>query len=107
MWQYYRDEPNVDLAISESFKSKIKITGKTPSADNEKDVEIMVALKYLSNFWRTLEMSLINWEVTLILTWSSTCVFTNSTGAGTFEINDTKIYVPVVTLSTQDNFKLL
>ena len=67
----------------------------------------MVPLKYLSSFWRTLEMPLINCEVNLILTWSSTCVITNSTGAGTFEITDAKLYVPVVTLSTQDNSKLL
>ena len=44
----------------------------------------MVSLKYLSNFWRTLQMPLINFEVNLILTWSSTYVITNSTGAGTF-----------------------
>ena len=56
LWQYYRDEPNNNLADSEPFKSKIKITGKTPNDCNEKDVEIMVLLKYLSNFWRTLEM---------------------------------------------------
>ena len=67
----------------------------------------MVPLKYLSNFWRALEMSLINCEVNLILTWSSTCLITNSTGALTFEITDTKLYVPLVTLSTQDNSKLL
>ena len=83
-WQYYRDEANDNLVDSESFKSKIKITGKTPAGGNEKDVEIMVLLKYLSYFWRTLEMLLINFEVNLILTWSSTCVITNSTGAGTF-----------------------
>ena len=70
LWQYYRDEPNDNLENSESFRSKIKITGKTPNDDNEKDVEIMVPLKYLSNFWRTLEMPLINCEVNLILTWS-------------------------------------
>ena len=67
----------------------------------------MVPLKYLSNFWRTLEMPLINCEVNLILTWSSTCVITNSNSAGTFEITDTKPYVPVVTSSTQENTKLL
>ena len=50
LWQYYRDEPNDNLADSESFKSKIKITGRTPVGGNEKDVEIMVPLKYLSNF---------------------------------------------------------
>ena len=52
-------------------------------------------------------MPLINSEVNLILTWSLTCVITNSTGAGTFEITDTKLYVPVVTLSTKENAKLL
>ena len=67
----------------------------------------MVSLKYLSNFWRTLEMPLINCEVNLIFTCSSTCVNNNSTGAGTFEITDTKVSVPVVTLSTQDNSNLL
>ena len=110
LWQYYRDEANNNLADSESFKFKVKITGKTPNDDNEKDVEIMVPLKYLSNFYinkRTLELPLINCEVNLILTWSSTCVITNSTGAGTFEITDTKLYVPVVTLSTKENAKLL
>ena len=107
LWQYYRDEPNNNLADSESFKFKVKITGKIPANDNEKDVEIMVPLKYLSNFWRTLEMPLINCEVNLILTWSSTCVITNSTGAGTFEITGTKLYVPIVTLSTKENAKLL
>ena len=70
LWQYFRDEPDDNLEDSESFKSKIKITGKTPDDDNEKDVEIIVPLKYLSNVWRTLEMPLINCEVNLILTWS-------------------------------------
>ena len=98
LWQYYRGEPNDNLADSESFKSKIKITGKTPDNGNEKYVEIMVPLKYLSNFWGTLEMPLIKCEVNLILRWSSACVITNSTGAGTFKITATKLYVPVVTL---------
>ena len=70
----------------------------------------MVPLKYLSNFWRTLEMPLINCEVNLILTWSANCVivYTNVANQGaTFEITETNLYVPVVTLSTQDNAKLL
>ena len=107
LWQYYKDEPNDNLADSESFKSKVKITGSTPAGGNTKDVKIIVPLKYLSNFWRTLEMPLINCEVNLILTWSKDCVITNSTGAGKFKITETKLYVPVVTLSTQDNAKLL
>ena len=70
----------------------------------------MVPLKYLSNFWRTLEMPLINCEVNLILTWSSNCVLAATTiqnQAATFEITDTKLYVPVVTLSTQENTNFL
>ena len=54
LWQYYIDEPNNNLTDFELFKSIIKITGKTPAAGNEKDVEIMAPLKYLCNFWRTL-----------------------------------------------------
>ena len=107
LYQYYKDEPNNNLADSESFKSKVKITGKTPAAGNTKDVEIIVPLKYLSNFWRTLEMSLINCEVNLILAWSKDFFITNSEGEGKFAITETKLYVPVVTLSTQDNAKLL
>ena len=83
------------------------MTGNTRADGNTKDVEIMVPLKYLSNFWRTLEIPLINCKVNLILTWSLTCVITTSTGAGICEITETKLYVPVVTLSTQDNTKLL
>ena len=52
-------------------------------------------------------MALINCEVSIFLTWSSTCVITNSTGERRFAITDTELYVPVVTLSTQDNAKLL
>ena len=55
LWQYYKDVPNDNIGQSESFKSKIKITGETPAACNTEDVEIIVPLKYLSNFWRTLE----------------------------------------------------
>ena len=78
--------------------------------DGRIDVEIMVPLKYLSNFWRTLEMSLINCEVELILTWSGNCVIIYNDVANqvpTFTITETNLYVPVVTLSTQDNAKLL
>ena len=75
-----------------------KITGKTPAGGNTKDVEIIVLLKYLSNFWNTLEMPLINCEVELMLTWSKDCVFTNSTGEGKSAITETKPYIPVVTL---------
>ena len=107
LWQYYKDEPSDNLIDSELFKFKIKVTGNTPADGNTKDVEIIVTLKYLSNFWRTLEMSLIFCEVNLILKWSSNCVITNFIGTGRFAIRDTKLYVPVVAFSTQDNTKLL
>ena len=81
--------------------------GETPAAGNTKDNEIIVPLKYLSNFWRTLEMSLINCETELILTWSKDCVIPSGTGETKFQISETILYVPVVNLSTQDNAKLL
>ena len=70
----------------------------------------MVPLKYLNNVWRTLEMSVINCEINLILTWPANCVIISADVANqnaTFESRDTKLYVPVVNLSTQDNSKLL
>ena len=93
---------------SASFKFKQKITGS--AGDNgTKTVHIMVTLKHVGNFCRTLEMSVINCEINLILTFSANCVISNSAAnqATTFSITDTTIYVPVVTLSTQDNVKLL
>ena len=117
LWEYCKDVParnaDDDIVIfaedntTDSFKFKAKITDQTGN-DGTKDVEIMVPLKYLSNFWRTLEMPLINCEVNLILTWSSNCVLIATAiqnQTATFEITDTKIYVPVVTLSTQENTK--
>ena len=86
LWQYYKDDPNNNLENSESFTFKMKITGNTPNDGNTKDVEIMVPLKYLSNFWRTLEMPIINCEVEFILTWSKNYVINNSTGEGKFAI---------------------
>ena len=65
-------------------------------------------MKFLENSWNAINgMPLINCEVNLILIWSSNCVMSNSAGAGTFAKTSTKLYVPVVTLSTQDNVKLL
>ena len=107
LWQYYKDNPNGNVTQSESFKSKTETTGKTPADGNTKDVQIIVPVKYLSNFWRTLEMPLIDCEVNLILTWTRTCVISSATGKAKFKITETKVYVPVVTLSTQDNVKLL
>ena len=53
LWRYYKDDPNDNIKQSESFKSKIRIMGKIPAAGNTKDVEVIVPLKYLSNFWNS------------------------------------------------------
>ena len=103
----YRDDPNDNITQFESFKYKVDITGKAPAAGNIKDVEIAVSLRYLSNFWRTLELSLIICETNFILTLSEDCIISSATRATKIKITDTKHYVPVVTLSTQDNAKLL
>ena len=120
LWQYYRDIPainsNGDIVdfsganATDSFNFKTKITGHADNNRRINNVEIMVPLKYLSNFWRTLEMPLINCEVNLILTWSADCVIIYTNVANqipTFTITETNLYVPVATLSTQDNAKLL
>ena len=125
-WQYCQEIPAVNNAgnivdfnganatDSVNFKAKMLIQKmlKTGQANNDGiiNVEIMFPLKYLSNFWKTLEMPLINCEVELILTWSSSCVIIYTDVADqvpTFTITETNLYVPVVTLSTQDNAKLL
>ena len=119
LWQYCKDIPAVDNNnaivnftdnnLTDSLNFKVKMTGQTGD-DGTKNIEIMVPLKYLSNFWRTLEMSFINCENNLLLTWSQNYVIVSTNVANqnaTFAITDTKLYVPVVTLSTQDNFKVL
>ena len=132
---------NKNVINSESFKYKTSITGSTYNVDaritndadnlvnnpncdanksGKKEVEIAVPSKYLSNFWRSLNMPLINCEVSLTLTWSENCVITSlerraitntridtSPTSTTFKITDTKLYVPVVTLSTKDDNNFL
>ena len=118
-WQCYKDIPAVNNVsnivdftatnTTESFKFKTKITGQTNN-NGRIDVETIVPLKYVSNFWRTLEMPLINCEVELILTWSAGCVIIHTDVANqvpTFTTTETNLYVTAVTLSTQDNAKLL
>ena len=123
IWQYYKDIPAVNNSgtivdfnganATDSFNFKTKITGQTDNNGRIDNVEIMVPLKCLSNFWRTLEMPSVNCEINLILTWSADCViiYTNfGNQVPTFAITETKktnLYVPIVTLSTQDNSKLL
>ena len=86
-----------DFIVNDSFNLKEKLIGQT--GDNgTQNVEIMVPLKNMIELWRTLEMLLVNCDVTLDLSWSQ---------ATTFSITDTKLYLPAVTLSTQDNAKVL
>ena len=129
---YYRDEPNrgfnnnntyrisYSFKDSDSFNYKTSITGQLENDDEEKeDIKIVVSLTYLSNYWRTLHIPLINCEVSLDLTWSKNCALPskatrnalaaegdnpavaqiNNPTDAVFEITDCKLYVPVVTLS--------
>ena len=120
LWQYCKEIPAVNddgdivdfngANATDSFNFKTKTTGQTDNNEIINNVEIMVPLKYLSNFWRTLEMSLINCEFNLLLTWSTNCVILYTNVANqipTFTITETNLFVPVVTLSTQVNAKLL
>ena len=119
LWQYCKDIPainnnnaTVDFSnenLTGSFNFKVKMTGQTGNIGT-KNVEIMVPLNHLSNFWRTLEIPLINCEVNLMLTWSENCAIISTDVANqiaTFAITDTKLSVPVVNLLTQDNAKEL
>ena len=81
LWQYYKDDRHDNIAQFASFKCKIKITGKTLPAGNTKDFCISS-----KDFWRTFEMPVIICEVSLIFTWSSTCVISSATGETKFEI---------------------
>ena len=105
LYQYKRDEPPEDDAVadltannSDSFKYKIKLLGNIPqlAADAARvgrlNVKIVVLLKYLSNFFRSLEMPLINCKIKLNLTWKKECVLSTDAGDAVFIINDTKLY---------------
>ena len=135
LWNYYRDEPSNPLSSnSESFKYKTSITGNTYNISDDEDnydankvgkneAKIVIPLKYLSNFWRTLDIPLINCEVEIILTWTKNCVLADMTVRAVgnnndppaivaptgleFKITDKKLYVPVVNLSKEDDIKLL
>ena len=131
LWNYYRDEPSNPLSSnSKSFEYKTSVTGKTYNigADEEgydankvgkNETEVVIPLKYLRNFWRSLNVPLINCEVELILTCSKNCVLPDMTVNALanpaiiapteleFNITDTKVYVPVVSLSKENDIKLL
>ena len=114
LWQYCKEIPVVNkkgnIVATDSLNFKTKIKGQTNDDGRIDNVEIIVPLKYLSNFWKTLEIPLINCEVELILTWSADCVIIYSNVVNQvpiFTVTETNLYVPVVILSTQDNAKLL
>ena len=135
LFNYYRDEPkehtigdgnnsiNISIRNSKSFDYKTKIVGSLAAGELEKDdVEIDIPLKYLGNFWRSLDIPLINCEITLILSWYKECVLVgrafrgppaaaanriNSPTDAKFEITHCKLYVPVVTLLAENENKLL
>ena len=116
LWQFKKNEVpagNIDLSIinSQSFKYKAALLGKTANAVNNtnssvKEAKIVVPLKYLSNFWRSLEMPLINCKVYLELSWIKDCILSNAKNTAKFAVTDTKLHVPIVTLSTKDSANL-
>ena len=134
LFNYYRDEPkkdeipndngaiNISIRNSKSFDYKTKIVGTLAANVLEKEVTIAIPLKYLGNFWRSLDIPLINCKITLILSWYKECVLVGRTFRGPpadaanlitsptsakLEIADCKLYVPVVTLSAENDNKLL
>ena len=104
--QHCKDEPNDGITESESFTFKSKFTNDNNNADTV-DVEELVPLKYLNNFWITIGMLLINCEKNIILIESVKCVISDTPGGATFTITDTKLYFIELILSIQDNSKLL
>ena len=130
MWNYYRDEPNSStdndnithsFLNSKSFDYEANfISSLTNNNLIKNDVKIIIPLKHLSNFWKNLNIGLINCEVELILTWFKNCVLIDKLTKDadyddpivhkidnpentTFKITDTKLYVPVVTLSKEND----
>ena len=116
LWQFKKNEVpagNIDFSIinSQSFKYKAALLEKTANAVNNtnssvKDAKIVVPLKYLSNFWRSLEMPLINCKVYLELNWIEDCILSSAGDSAKFAITDAKLHVPIVTLSTKDSANL-
>ena len=117
LWQFKKDEidNNVDVSVGNSslFEYKSDLIANVAANGTGKNMKIAVSLKHLSNFWISLEMPLINSKAELPLTWVKKCILSSATGAavtaGTaaaFEMRDAKLYVPVVTLLTEDNVKL-
>ena len=109
LWLFKRDEITNNADVSNdnapSFKYKANVIGNIEANGTKNGVKIALPLKYLSNFWRSLEMPLINCKVELSLKWYERCLLTAATTA-TFRITVVKLYFPIVTLSIEDNSKL-
>ena len=112
LWQFKRDEiiGNINLTNnnSSSFKYNSNLIGSTDAdgVNGKKEgVKIAVQLKYLSNFWRSLEMLLINCKVEISLTWIENCILSNSETAAIFKKTDVKLEITIATLKTEDNTK--
>ena len=110
LWQFKKDQiiNNADVTNNNnapSFKEKASIIGNRENNGRKNGVKMDVPLKCLSNFWRSLEMPLSNCKVELSLKWYERCLLTVANIA-TFKISDAKLYVPIVTLSVEDNSKL-
>ena len=119
LWKFKRDEvpdENAELTIvldsSQLFKYKAALLGKPENAvdgtnSSVKEAKIVVPLKYLSNFWRSLEMPLINCKVYLeLINCIEDCILSSSGNSAKFEITDAKLLIPIVTLSTKDSATL-
>ena len=87
------------------FKYTANLIATTENEETKNAVKIAVPLKYLSNFWRSLEMPLINCKVELSLEWLENCMLTTATTV-TFNITGAERYIPIVTSSSEDNVKL-
>ena len=113
---------------SKSFEYKTKIIGNMSNNNNILDTEVVIPLKYLSNFWTSLDLPLINCEIELNLKWTKTCVVSEisrtfmavdpnanpfeyevstATAGGTPQINNTRLFVPVVMLPINNNVNFL
>ena len=92
-------------SYSKFYLPRVSLLGNPVLDGNitKRSVKVVVPLKYLSNFFRSLEMLLINCKIKLNLTWKKECALSADAGDAVFIINDTKMYVPVVTLSKEDN----
>ena len=113
LWQFKRDEQNMngentaDVTTADSSSSIYKSSlFKDIKNGVLQDVKIVAPLKYLSNIFRSLEMPLINFKTHLELNWTKHCIMSNIAGVTRFRITRTKLYVPILTLSTKDNVNL-